>query len=159
VLLLEPGFAAHAAELGLRDARLRYDSEPPTRAELESRLARDLERGSTGIGPHLDDVGIVAGGRDVRTFGSQGEQRVTVLALLLAEADLLRERRSTPPLLLLDDVLSELDPGRRETLAASIREAGQAIVTTTTRDALPSEPDDLLAVTLGDGGASVVTRT
>ena len=67
----------------------------------------------TGAGPHLDDVEILAGARDLRAFGSQGEQRLAVLALLLAEAELVRERRGVPPLLLLDDVLSELDPNRR----------------------------------------------
>ena len=79
-------------------------------AALEDRLDRDLERGVTGIGPHLDDVVLASGGRELRSFGSQGEQRLAVLALLLAEAELIVERRGVPPLLLLDDVLSELDP-------------------------------------------------
>ena len=83
---------------------------------LEARLERDLDRGATGLGPHLDDVSIAAGSRDLRSFGSQGEQRTAVLALLLAEAALIEERRGEAPLLLLDDVLSELDPGRRRVL-------------------------------------------
>ena len=156
--LLQPGFAEHAGALGLAAARLEYEAEPPTKVELEARLDRDLERGATGLGPHLDDVAIVAAKRDLRTFGSQGEQRIAVLALLLAEAELVRERRSTKPLLLLDDVLSELDPARRETLAERIRGLGQAIVTSTTRGALPIEPDELLEVAVTKDGESVVTR-
>src|SRR5581483_2525590 len=100
-------FAARSGELGLPEAELCYSGEPPTRDALAARLDRDLDRGVTGIGPHLDDVVIAAGPRELRSFGSQGEQRLAVLALLLAEAEVLAERRGTPPLLLLDDVLSE----------------------------------------------------
>jgi DNA replication and repair protein RecF len=147
-LLAEP-FAAAAGRLGLPDARLAYEGGPPTRAELEQRLEHDLERGSTGIGPHLHDVSIVSAGRDLRAFGSQGEQRTAVLALLLAEAQLLGERTEDPPLLLLDDVLSELDPVRRRVLAEQIQGRGQTLVTATTADALPAEPAQLLAVSPG----------
>src|SRR5207237_6562630 len=83
--LLSPGFAERAGELGLPGARLVYDAQPPSAADLDARLERDLERGTTGLGPHLDDVSIVADGRDLRSFGSQGEQRLAVLSLLLAE--------------------------------------------------------------------------
>src|SRR5947209_18813912 len=103
-----------------------YEGEPPSVAALEARLDRDLERGTTGLGPHLDDVLLTSGTRDLRSFGSQGEQRLTVLALLLAEAQLIAERRGFAPLLLLDDVLSELDPDRRRVLAARLAEGGQA---------------------------------
>jgi DNA replication and repair protein RecF len=144
--LLAPRFAERAGELGLEDARLRYDGEPPTLDLLEARLERDLERGSTGVGPHLDDVAILAGGRDLRAFGSQGEQRLTVLSLLLAEAELVSEQRGFPPLLLLDDVLSELDPERRRILAARVRAYGQSVITSTSATALPDEPDQLLEV-------------
>jgi recombinational DNA repair ATPase RecF len=90
-------------------ARARYEVDPPTREALEARLDDDLERGTTGLGPHLDDVEIRAGERDLRRFGSQGEQRLAVLSLLLAEADAAGRTAAAPPLLLLDDVLSELD--------------------------------------------------
>ncbi len=73
---------------------------------LEARLERDLDRGATGLGPHLDDVSIAAGSRDLRSFGSQGEQRTAVLALLLAEAVLIEERRGEAPLLLLSTTCS-----------------------------------------------------
>jgi DNA replication and repair protein RecF len=145
---LGPAFGDHAEALGLAGGALVYQGEPPTAEELEARLDRDLDRGTTGLGPHLHDIGILAGDRDLRRFGSQGEQRVAVLALLLGEAELLAER-SVPPLLLLDDVLSELDESRRRTLAARIRSVGQSLVTATSADALPSSPDQLIEVTPG----------
>ena len=117
---------------------------------LEERLERDLERGVTGLGPHLDDIVLAAGARELRSFGSQGEQRLAMLALLLAEAELITVRRGFPPLLLLDDVLSELDPGRRRILAARVAGAGQALVTATDAAMLPAEPDQLLQVTPGE---------
>jgi DNA replication and repair protein RecF len=147
-LLAEP-FGEAATALGLGNVALAYEGEPPTEAELAARLARDLERGSTGAGPHLHDISIVSGDRDLRSFGSQGEQRIAVLALLLAEAALLAEQRQEPPLLLLDDVLSELDPERRRSLADLVRDRGQTLITATTVDALPVEPGQLLEVTPG----------
>jgi DNA replication and repair protein RecF len=148
--LLGPSFAACAGDLGLDGAALRYDGGPVTVDELAARLDRDLERGVTGIGPHLDDIVMSAGGRELRSFGSQGEQRLAVLALLLAEAELITERRGFPPLLLLDDVLSELDPERRRILAARVGRAGQTLITATDAAMLPSEPDQLLAVDPGE---------
>jgi DNA replication and repair protein RecF len=147
--LLELPFGVRADELGLGEVSLRYDGEPPTLDGLVAQLERDLERGATSLGPHLDDVVISAGGRDLRSFGSQGEQRLALLALLLAEAETIADRTSVPPLLLLDDVLSELDPGRRRILAARVRSAGQALVTATDAAMLPAEPDQLLEVTPG----------
>ena len=147
--LLAGPFAQRAGELGLEEAQLAYEGEPPSLAALEARLDRDLDRGWTGLGPHLDDVSIVAAARDLRAFGSQGEQRTTVLALLLAEAALLGERREEPPLLLLDDVLSELDPDRRRVLVEQLQGHGQTLITATTADALPGEPTQLLRVSPG----------
>jgi DNA replication and repair protein RecF len=149
VELLQPGFAERAGELGLPDVSLGYDAQPPTIAVLEERLARDIERGTTGAGPHLDEITIRCGDRDLRTFGSQGEQRLAVLALLLAEAELIADRRRVPPLLLLDDALSELDESRRRTLSERIGSVGQAIVTATGSEALPLAPAQLLRVTPG----------
>jgi len=149
IAALAPGFAERAAELGLPAARMTYEGEPPTLEALEARLDRDLERGSTGVGPHRDDVVLSSGPRDLRSFGSQGEQRLTVLALLLAEAELISERRGFAPLLLLDDVLSELDPNRRRALAERVQHAGQTLVTATEASSLPVEPAMLLEVTPG----------
>ena len=147
--LLLSGFAERAGELGLEDVALGYDAMPPTITQLEERLARDIERGTTGAGPHLDEISIRSGDRDLRTFGSQGEQRLAVLALLLAEAELIGERRRVPPLLLLDDALSELDQSRRRTLSERIGAMGQTIVTATGSEALPLAPAQLLRVTPG----------
>ena len=142
---LSAGFAEHAAALGLAGALLRYEGEPPSRAELEARVDRDVERGTTGLGPHLHDVAVASGTRDLRQFGSQGEQRLAVLSLLLAEARLL----PTPPLLLLDDVLSELDPDRRRRLAGLLEGGGQTVITATHASALPADPAQLVEVEPG----------
>jgi DNA replication and repair protein RecF len=142
-------FAERAGELGLPEATLRYEGEPPTQEALGAALARDLERGTTSLGPHLDDIRISSADRDLRSFGSQGEQRLALLALLLAEAEAIRARSGVPPLLLLDDVLSELDPARRRLLAERVRGAGQALITATDAAMLPAEADQLLEVTPG----------
>jgi DNA replication and repair protein RecF len=148
--LLGPAFAATATQLGLEDATLVYDGESPTVVELEERLSKDLERGLTGIGPHLHDVRVAAGGRELRSYGSQGEQRVAVLALVLAEAETLGERTGSRPLVLLDDVLSELDEDRRRALAALVSQRGQVVVTATSTSAFPAEPAQSLVVSLGE---------
>ena len=137
VELLTAPFAGAASELGLRGAaQLRY--RPRTQAttaerfaaELAERAEADLERGFTGHGPHRDDLSLARDGRELRAFGSQGEQRLALLALLLAEREVLAAERGDPPLLLLDDVMSELDAERRERLVARLG-AGQSVVTTT----------------------------
>ena len=147
--LLAAAFARCAESLGIAGASVSYDGEPPTAAEYEQRLQRDLERGLTGAGPHLHEVRLEADGRDLRSFGSQGEQRVAVLALVLAEAEILTERSGVRPLVLLDDVLSELDGDRRLALASLVSGVGQTIVTTTAASALPVEPAQSLIVTPG----------
>ena len=147
--LLSPAFAENAGELGLASATLRYDGEPPTAEDLAARIDLDLDRGVTGAGPHLHDLRIEAGERELRSFGSQGEQRMAVLALVLAEADALRERLDVSPLVLLDDVLSELDGDRRRSLARMLELGVQTVVTATAAAALPVEPAQALAVTPG----------
>lgn len=147
--LLTPAFARLTGAFALEPGRLAYEGGPVSREQLEERLGRDLERGTTSLGPHLDDVAVLAGERDLRTYGSQGEQRLAVLSLLLAEAEILLDRSGVPPLLLLDDVLSELDPERRATLARLLPEGGQTLITSTTAGALPLEPDQLLKVAPG----------
>lgn len=147
---LAPAFARLTGEFGLETGRLVYEGRAVSREDLDARLLRDLERGTTSLGPHLEDIAILAGDRDLRSFGSQGEQRLAVLSLLLAEASVLLERSGVPPLLLLDDVLSELDSERRATLARVLPEGGQTLVTSTSADALPLEPDQLLEVSPGE---------
>lgn len=147
-LLAEPA-SMRAAELGLHGLRLRYEPSLPTPDALAARLEHDLERGATGLGPHLDDVEILAGDRDLRAYGSQGEQRLAVLSLLLAEAEAVRERRGVAPLLLLDDALSELDVDRRRLLSERLGATGQTIVTATGSEALPLAPAQLVEVVSG----------
>ena len=148
--LLSSAFAERAAELGLPDASVGYDADPPSRADLDDRLPRDVERGTTGLGPHLDEFRVLSAERDLRAFGSQGEQRLAVLSLLLAESELLTERGDVPPLLLLDDALSELDADRRRVLSARLGAVGQTLVTATGAEALPLAPAQLLVVSPGE---------
>jgi DNA replication and repair protein RecF len=148
--LVSPAFAETAGELGLAGATITYDGEPTSVEELDGRVDIDVERGITGAGPHLHDVLLEAGGRDLRVFGSQGEQRIAVLALVLAEAAALRERHDVSPLVLLDDVLSELDGERRRALARMIERCSQAVITATAMAALPVEPAQALSVSPGE---------
>jgi DNA replication and repair protein RecF len=152
--LLGPRFAAVAQEFGLPACALQYEGAPFSQEVLEARLDRDRERGTTGAGPHLDEIVIASGTRDLRTFGSQGEQRMAVLSLLLAEADLLVEERGITPLVLLDDVLSELDSDRRRALARRLEPLGQALLTATAESALPVPAAQLIRVSPGQAEAA-----
>jgi DNA replication and repair protein RecF len=110
------------------------------RDALKRRLAETAEKemwnGATLVGPHRDDIAFVMAGRDLSAFASRGQQRTAILALKLAELDLVTTHDGRPPLLLLDDVFSELDPARRGHLVRRIAELPQAFVTTTTLDDL-----------------------
>ena len=160
VELLAPEFAAAASDLGLpTPAALRYvprsDATTPEElaAQLAERRASDLERGFTGHGPHLDEIHLELDDRAVRRYGSQGEQRAALLALLFAERRALLEARRTPPLMLLDDVMSELDPGRRKLLASRLAEGeGQAVITATEADHVPAV-QARVDIAVRDGGA------
>ena len=152
VELLAAPFGELAGGLGLGGASLAYEGSPTTAAELENRLSADIERGVTGVGPHLHDLRIEAGGRDLRAFGSQGEQRISVLSLVLAEAEILRERLGVSPLVLLDDVLSELDGSRRRALAGLVTRTAQTVITATAAAAFPADPAQSVAVTPGRAG-------
>lgn len=118
--------------------RSRADDPGAFVGELHARLAGDLERGFTSYGPHRDEVVIGRAGRELRTYGSQGQQRLALLALLMAEREAIGRLRGSPPLLLLDDVMSELDAARRASLVALLRDhPGQALITTTDLDQVP----------------------
>ena len=94
--------------------------------------------GFTGHGPHRDDVATLREGRELRAYGSQGQQRLGLLALLLAERAALAQRRQTPPVMLLDDVMSELDGRRRRALVDLLRSGGgQAVITATDAEQVP----------------------
>jgi DNA replication and repair protein RecF len=106
------------------------------RDALARRLAETAEKevwnGTTLVGPHRDDLVFELGGRPLASFASRGQQRTAILAFKLAEVDLLTALDGAPPLLLLDDVFSELDPERRAHLVRRIASLPQAFVTTTT---------------------------
>lgn len=106
------------------------------RRRLLETAEKEVWNGATLVGPHRDDVVFEAGGRDLSLFASRGQQRSAILALKLAELDLLTDLDGRPPLLLLDDVFSELDPRRRAHLVRRIGSLPQALVTTTTADDL-----------------------
>ena len=118
---------------GLADEQI----ESMLRASFERNMAKDLERGITHTGPHRDDVAIVLKGSDARLYASQGEQRSIALSLRLAERDLIAKSRGEDPILLLDDVFSELDERRQLQLAELVMAAGQTIATTTSAGSLP----------------------
>ena len=138
VAALESSYAELAASLGLMGQativyRPRSDATTPQELadELAERRESDLRRGFTGHGPHRDELLLRRDGRELRVYGSQGEQRLALLALLLAERAVLAERRSQIPVMLLDDVMSELDAERRELLVAELAGGGQSVLATT----------------------------
>lgn len=145
-------YAAIHSDLGVE---LRYrghptvdgaGAEPEVReallAGLRARRELDQRRGFTGFGPHTDDLQLELGGHPAGDHGSQGQLRSLVLALKLAELQHLEERQGEAPLLLLDDVASELDEVRRGKLFETIAGlAGQTLITVTDRDLLPTLPE------------------
>jgi DNA replication and repair protein RecF len=147
-LITEP-FARVASELGLdRDPSVSYRprstaTEPhELAAELAERLDLDLDRGFSGHGPHRDDLATAHGGHDLRAYGSQGQQRLGLLALLLAEREVIGAHRTSAPMMLLDDVMSELDRDRRQALVELLRATpGQSVITTTDLEHVPAGTD------------------
>jgi DNA replication and repair protein RecF len=144
VAAIAPTFTEVAQELGLPgEAELRYAPRVAETgvdefvAELGNRRAGDIDRARTGYGPHLDEIDVRVAGRAARRFSSQGEQRAALLAMLFAQRDALLSERGIAPLLLLDDVCSELDPGRRDLLATRLAAGGQTILTATEAAHLP----------------------
>ncbi|HVU02083.1 MAG TPA: DNA replication and repair protein RecF [Polyangiaceae bacterium] len=105
-------------------------------AELARRRETDLRRGMTTFGPHKDDLELTLDGRSTRRHASQGQQRITTLALKVAELDCVRAARGAEPVLLLDDVSSELDPGRTGAVYEFLNETTSQVLATTTRPEL-----------------------
>jgi len=104
--------------------------------KISSQKEREIERGVTLIGPHRDELVFMVNGKNVHTFGSQGQQRTTALSVKLAEIELICSEIGEYPVLLLDDVLSELDDFRQSHLLNTIREKVQTFVTTTSTDGI-----------------------
>jgi DNA replication and repair protein RecF len=146
-LLGEP-FARYASQLGINGAatldyrpRSRAQDEDEFISELQARLASDLERGFSSYGPHRDELAMLRDGRELRLYGSQGEQRLALLSLLLAERAVLARERHRTPVMLLDDVMSELDSDRRELLAVELSSGGQSVIATTDLSHVPGATD------------------
>lgn len=106
------------------------------RESLNERLRRDLDRGFTSVGPHSDDVSVTLGGRSARAYASQGQQRALVLGWKIAEIENLEAAMGFLPLLLLDDVSSELDPERNAYLMNYLAKSGAQVFLTTTDGSL-----------------------
>jgi DNA replication and repair protein RecF len=137
-------FAATAVELGLEGAAsIAYapraaGSASELREGLAERRDADLKLGRCSWGPHLDELKIALDDRALRRYGSQGQQRAALLALLFAERDTLLEARRVAPLMLLDDVMSELDPDRRERLVERLERGGQALIAAADEESVPA---------------------
>lgn len=141
-----PGALSEAEFTHLDDEKAsEYDDPPETklspeivatayRAKLNSRRGREIDAGNTLYGPHRDDLRFVANRRDLRLYGSRGQQRSAALSTKLAEVRTMTEITGTAPILLLDDVMSELDARRRAMLTKTLDGATQAILTTTDWD-------------------------
>lgn len=176
VRLLDPHFRATVHEFGIDPPSIAYtgtwfdETAVPagTDAEaladwfaqrldeaFESVRGRELERGATAAGPHLDDLVIGLGDRDARTRASQGEQRTLSLGLRLGQLGVMTEETGQAPILLLDDVFSELDPFRRGVLLRQLP-ATQTLITTTADPAEPGVAADLLRVVAERDGRAPV---
>ena len=110
----------------------------------------DARRLTTSVGAHRDDVQILVEGRDVRAYGSQGQQRTAALAMRLSELDVMREQLGEWPMLLLDDVMSELDPGRRRQLVGRLKGIQTFITCTDAEDLAGAEVGKVWRVENGE---------
>lgn len=136
--LLEPAIEVHSLMGDGESLKLHYlpkdeaTSVESAQENLVRGRAQDVHRGTTTNGPHRDDLLIEVGGREARLFGSQGQQRTAVIAIKLASLKVAKEELGAPPMLLLDDILSDLDERRRSHLIeAVLNGAGQALLTCT----------------------------
>ena len=116
---------------------------------LHDAREEDIRRATTSIGPHRDDVRLFIADKEARVYGSQGQQRTTILALKLAELDVVQQERGEAPVLLLDDVMSELDPSRRQQLVERIAGVQTIITCTHLEDLGGAQPGAAYHVTGG----------
>ena len=149
---------AAARHAGLRSPadpaeRLSLAYAPANELSLHESRRRDLARGSTSVGPHRDELHIDLDGRPAANFASRAQQRAAALSLRLAEADFLARESGEAPILLLDDVFSELDQARRERTLAAVAVVEQVILTSAERGAVPVGAEELAASwVIADGG-------
>ncbi|WP_462399011.1 DNA replication/repair protein RecF [Lacticaseibacillus pantheris] len=146
------GVIHHDITRGGEELQLRYEtqiddqalqSEEATTKDLlaqyQQARPRELDQGTTLVGPHRDDIEFIVNDRNVAVYGSQGQQRTAALAVKLAEIDLMKQETGEYPVLLLDDVLSELDDSRQTHLLKAIQDKVQTFLTTTSLDGIARE--------------------
>ncbi|WP_273844870.1 DNA replication/repair protein RecF [Rubrobacter calidifluminis] len=134
--------------------RYRYSTTPETYVQaLRDAHEGDIERGTTSIGPHRDDLEVLLGGVNLTTYGSQGQQRLATLGLKIAAREFIRELAGEDPILLFDDVMSELDERRRRYLAEYFLGSAQALVSTTNLEYFEGETLSRSRVVRVRGGA------
>src|SRR5829696_759090 len=143
VAALTKPFAELAEKLGLPKGEISYrpragEGGEELAAELAGRRAEDLGRAYTSYGPQLDEVELRLAGKQLRRFASQGQQRLALLALLFSERAALLEAGRAAPLMLLDDVMSELDSAHRELLVSLLEGEGQSLISATETAHVPS---------------------
>lgn len=158
---LAPFAASAQSEIsspGREDLQLRYLPASGENDDLMAELARlrpeEYRKRRTLAGPHLDDLVLQVDGKAAAKFGSEGQQRTIALALKLAQTRLFIQRRREPPILLIDDVFGELDPGRRNCLMAAWPENVQKLITTTHLGWLDQTFDKAERILVKDGGLS-----
>jgi DNA replication and repair protein RecF len=161
--LLEEHFKDSLRALyGSEKAALRY-ARTSTLEEYSEALREahgaDVERGTTSVGPHRDDIEVSLGGVNLTTFGSQGQQRIATLALEFAARDYVRGAVGDDPVLLFDDVMSELDERRREYLAGYFMESTQAVISTTNLEYFDEEILRRTRIIRISGGSILETAT
>ena len=140
--------------------RYSYSATPEAYSEaLREAHSADIERGTTSLGPHRDDFEVLLGGVDLTTFGSQGQQRLATLALKFAARDYVRGMVGEDPILLFDDVMSELDERRREYLAEYFLDSTQAVISTTNLEYFDEDILQRAQVIRISGGSILNTAT
>lgn len=164
---VEARFAEIGEQLGLIDGgpSLRYrtideaDDVDAFCAALADRRDADRQRGFTTYGPHRDELVIKHQSREVRTYGSQGQQRLALLSLLLAECEAIAQLTTRSPLILLDDVMSELDSTRRLLLVERVQAIGQVMITATEREHVPEHEAIESVIAVEPGSVEVVSSS
>ncbi|HIW69898.1 MAG TPA: DNA replication/repair protein RecF [Candidatus Limosilactobacillus merdipullorum] len=121
----------YVSQVETTDEKAAADYQQELLAQYQQRAEHEIELGTTLTGPHRDDVAFLVNGQNVQSFGSQGQQRTTALSVKLAEIELMKQQTNEYPLLLLDDVLSELDNDRQTHLLTAIQDKVQTFLTTT----------------------------
>ena len=147
---------------GSEKAEIRYSYSAPLDGYAEALRgahSADVERGTTSVGPHRDDFEVLLGGVNMTTFGSQGQQRLATLALKFAARDHTRAETGEDPILLFDDVMSELDERRRDFLSGYFLESTQAVITTTNLEYFDAEVLGRARVVRISGGAVADTTS